>query len=86
MDSQFDAEEALSRYGSVETTVLVWRLGWAGDKYTFETMHQALAFARSEKTKPLKIQLLVHHHGHDIPIEGDDLRALLSRSDGDHTR
>lgn len=79
MNNQFDPDEALSRYGALKTSVILWRPGWGSDRNRFETMREALFFAKSDISNPLKIELHVHAHGHDILFEGEKLQALMSR-------
>ncbi|RVF00036.1 hypothetical protein CN172_24870 [Sinorhizobium meliloti] len=76
----FDAAAALERFADRETTVVLWRPGW-GDRHTFENIGDAVLFAKADTSDPLKIELLVHSEGRDIPIEGENLEALAALVD-----
>lgn len=74
----FDAAAALERFADRETSVLLWRPGWASDRYTFGNIRDAVLFAQADTSGSMKIELHVHADGMDIPIEGENLRALAA--------
>lgn len=82
MTSSFDPKEALARFGNNESTVVLRRLGLQDDAYNFESMHDALLFARSDASGPAKVEVHVHAHGSTIVYDGDNLNALLARGGG----
>ncbi|WP_064828602.1 hypothetical protein [Rhizobium phaseoli] len=79
MSSSFDPKEALSRFGESASRVVLHRLGSEAETYKFQSMHDALLFAKSDASNPVKIELHVRAHGHNVVFDGDNLNALLAR-------
>lgn len=73
----FDAAAALTRFKDSETTVVLWRNGWQNEKFAFDNIRDAALFAKQDVSGSVKIELLVHRGGHDIPIQGDHLTELM---------
>jgi hypothetical protein len=71
-----DPHEALMRWGNKETTVVLWRHDWTSDAFTFDTLREAVQFARADTTGPMEIQLQVHLDSADYSLKGEHLAAL----------
>jgi len=72
----FDPHEALVRWGNKETTVVLWRQDWTSDAFTFDTLRQAIQFARADTTNATEIQLQIHLDSADYSLKDEHLAAL----------
>jgi hypothetical protein len=71
-----DPHETLRLWGEKETTVVLWRPGWTSDAFTFDTLREAIQFAKADTTDPMEIQLQVHLDSADYSLKGEHLTAL----------